>query len=307
MISKLLVFILIFLFSSRCGLPFLRKESQSTHWEDLEAKYSKYAELSPKGQDHWLSDLEECDALLFYSLAHAGLANDPADLRDFERSPGEMLRRPDVASRCGSSISRDMLLGVFVHAYVYKDLELLERIWEYGSGHMWKMGMVYDINADNLGKVMLSPQLIGLLARLIYHLGGDNHEISRALPAFYTYAGGGFRDHLNLLQIYLEGRIAEQLSEKQVEYLRKLVAENTGNTLSQALLHQYTDGNMSIPINQLLDIWPDNRLPNSEEDWKEPWRPQRADSDAGLRPGLPRIEHSGGDFLFISAIILEKI
>jgi hypothetical protein len=81
----------------------------------------------------------------------------------------------------------------------------------------------------------------------------------------------------------------------------KLALDNPNNPL-----HQFLDGNEDRAIDILLNTFPNDRLPTSS-DWCTDWYLSESPDGAGLVPCPERNRiHSGGDFLFITRLILER-
>lgn len=268
--------------------------------DELSARTAEYRSLAPHNWDV----SRECDALLFVSLQQVGL-NEPGDVEMAESESGKWNRlpRPDYAAECSSDISRDMLTGVFVWAWEFRRLDVLERMWAYGESHDWVMGEERKPGLQN--RVRMLPGTQGLLAELIATLGGESHWERKLLNVTPLSTEAGFQSHLTLLQIHLRGEMHNGLSAGELDSLREILWHMAGNPLAHALLHKYTDGDQSVATNLLLSIWPAGRLP-TQRDWSEEWRTQRSDGDTGLQPGDSDVPHSGGDFLFVSRVILGR-
>ena len=256
----------------------------------LAERYDLYHSLAPRG---WAVE-GSCDALLFVSLG------EPGPLEEASPSPGRWLRRPTIAG-CSSDISRDMFMGLFLYIWKFQRLDLALDIWDYGRAHNWKMGRE---TKDVENRTILLPSTIGLLASLIYSLGGPDYP-ERHIPAVWNVEPG-YVSHLTLLHIMLRGRIHGGLTEQELDTLRAIRRHMSLNPLVHALIHRYTDGDQSEATRLLLEIWPADRLP-TKADWSEPWRLQRSDGDTGFGPGSGDHVHPGGDFLLAAAIVLGRI
>lgn len=306
--TLLLTFLLILAAYGCSSLPGYKPSKTTSPTAELQDRWNRYYELakaSPHtGEGDWVED-DNCDALLFNSLLQVG-SGLPIDieLAQSSRTEGRWYRNPSHTG-CSSDISRDMLIGLLVWAYHNERLDILEGLWDYGSSNAWKMGRELSGRTDT--RTILTPNLIGLLARAIYNLGGEKHLARHTAPSYKVVPG--YKSHLIMLQILLDGRIAEGITEEQLEALESIAAESPENALAQALLHKYTDGDQTIATKLLLDKWPVDRLPNTERDWCDHWRVQRADGDSGLQPCRDGEyqEHSGGDLLFTAGLILGRV
>lgn len=282
-----------------CGTIPPAKRIESPPRVTLESQHAFYKSIVQRGWDHWTVDPDECDALLFMSLTHVGLADTEAPIEEAELEPGRFARRPDV-EQCSTTISRDMLTGLFLYIQHYRRLDMAERIWEYGQNHNWIMGTSKTV--EGMAAVYLSPNMIGWLARIIYYLGSVDHP-ERKLPALY-FDTPGYANHLNMLQIWGEAQLAGGIGRLELSLLEKIITASPKNALAQALYHKYTDGDQRVATGMLLSTYPADRLP-TRGDWCEEWRPQRADGDSGFQSCTPpERQHSGGDFLFVSSIVL---
>lgn len=291
---------LLVLFSA-CGRPNEEQETQQP-LDALRDQYSLYLSLAPGNWSPWD---QECDSLLFASLQNT------AERRIFdvekarELPSGQWHRRPDwTACESGprdSTISRDMFVGLFVYSLNNNRLDLLEQVWDYGVAHNWKMG---SDNVELETRTQFTPGMIQLLAKLIAHLGGKRHEVELAIPQIYG-SEPGFPSHLTMLHIYMSGKMDGNISSLQLSALKSISEHSPNNPLLRALLGKYTDGDQSRTL-ELLQLWPRDRLP-TDSDWQADWRTQRADGDPSFAPGTDSITHSGGDFLFVAAILLGYI
>lgn len=295
MLKRLLASLLLLL--TACGTPGRSDpKATSSATADLEARYSLYHSLAPRG---WDSN-SGCDALLFVSLLQAGLG-EQGPVEQAQGSPGRWYRNDSLAASCSSDVSRDMFMGLFVWIWQFKRLDVAEEIWAYGQANNWKMG---EERKDFDNRAVFTPVTIAALADLIHALGGEDHG-ERHIPRVYNVQPG-FVSHLTLLQLYLRGETKGGLTEGEIDVLRAIRQHMSLNPLVHALLHRYTDGDQTAATSLLLSIWPSERLPTST-DWSEIWRPQRSDGDPGLQPGYGDEPHSGGDFLFVAALVLGKL
>jgi len=293
-----------------CGKPGTKYPDQVTltPTEELAARYDLYKQIAPKG---WAVS-KECDALLFTSLQRIGTIDASEEGGAIEQamgSPGQWFRLPSLVEDrtvCSSDISRDMFMGLLSYIYEFKRLDLAEQIWEYGEKNSWKMGEERKEGLQN--RVQFMPSTIGLLAQIMYALGGEDHA-ERYYSQIESYSTQpGYVSHLTLLHIRLVGKINGEISEGELEVLSKILKHMQQNPLAHALYHKYTDGDQTEATRLLLSIWPKDRLPTGA-DWHEEWRTQRSDGDSGLLPSNTKQDtvHSGGDFLFAAAIILGYI
>lgn len=296
-------FLMLLVMLVACGRPGDNpSQPTSNPTEQLSAKYNLYKSLAPTDG---FKSAGTCDALLFATLFNVG-SGEEGSLLDAQGQPGQWFRLPGLKSDptlCSSDISRDMFMGLLTYIWHFKKLSMAQDIWEYGYNHNWQMGQERKPLET---RTVFTPPMIGLLAEIIYHLGGEDHPERYFSDAMVYNTDPGFVSHLTLLHLALRGSINKGLADKEVESLRLILRHMSGNPLAQALYHKYTDGDQSIATNLLLTVWPADRLPTTS-DWSEEWRTQRSDGDSGLLPGEGGHTHSGGDFLFAAALVLGKI
>lgn len=310
MLNRIILF-LASLLAIACGKQDVHQSvSSSSDLSEVETRLVTYRNLAPTG---WVSS--SCDALLFASLQAVGQGQE-FDIEAAQGELGQWFRKPEQVQNheiCSSDISRDMFHGVLVYALKFQKLQLVEDIWTYGSQHNWKMGQerkietVGPITGKINNRTIMTPQMIGLLAEVIYHLGGKDHAERhyRSLEVYNVQPG--FTSHLTLLKVYLRSQMYNALDPRDMTALTAISLHMNNNPLVHALFHAHTDGDQSRAIDLLLSTWPANRLPTTR-DWTEEWRLQRSDNDSGLQPGDSTEEHShsGGDFMFVASYLLNR-
>lgn len=300
--------IALILLASNCGRQDM-PERDLTLAEKLSRKYQEYQLLARDQQDPVTGFVysDDCDSLLFSALT--GTVVGPIDIRaaESDEESGKWFRRDRDHNYCydrdlkrGTDISRDMFTGLIYYAITWERRDILEGIFEYGKENNWIMGRERDpFETRNI----LSPNLIGLVARGIYFLGGESHS-ERLLPKTYD-TQPGFPSHLSMIRMLSEARISGGLGWYARGKLREILKHMGNNPLPHAILGHYTrDGeHLDKAAKLLLETWPDGRLPTSD-DWCEQWRIQRSDGDTGFQPCSEFQTHSGGDFLLAAAITL---
>lgn len=296
MLQRILSLVLV---SALLGCGYLRKEPEPTvsPVDTLGQVYRIYSSLSG---EH--GPVLGCDALLYNSLT-AVARNEPIAIESYRDSLGawHRLPGPDYSASCSSSISRDMLLGLLTYIWHFQRLDLAVQLWNYGKDHAWIMGVERKFGDT---RTLMSPQMIGLLATVIYALGGADHP-ERHIPQIYT-SEPGFVSHLSMLSIRLNAEIYGGVDPYQLATIRDILRHMTQNPLAQALYHKYQNGDQTVATALLLSTWPALRLPTNE-DWCAVWRTQRSDGDESFLPcSEPRL-HNGGDFLFAAALVLELL
>lgn len=306
--SLLLIITLLF---TGCGRPGDKPETHLSVREQLEQRRSEYLTLLPDVQgEAGFVDADHCDSVLFSGLmASSGIDSIDVEAAEDDAKPGRWYRRPVTEPECysigasRSTISRDMLLGVMWWAWAEKRLDVLERMWSYGEARDWFMG---DDSAGGF-HTQLGP-LIPLLAREILALGGEDHWAWRRIPLASESDEGktDFEAHLQVLQIMLNAEVSYGVTEKGLARLREQAERQPGNPLFQYALHAWTDGQLDVAANLLLNeqYWPTGRLPTSADRCSN-WVLER-DSGADWEPCDAGRTHSGGDLLFTSWLILRS-
>lgn len=300
---------LLILSLAGCGTKHSAHPS-STPLDSLRGRQQVYMDLAPNQRDaDGFIYTNECDSLLFSALEASVPGLGPINIEAAANpdTPGIWYRRPISTGSCydsdpigGSDISRDMLIGLITYANAHHRLDIVEGLWQYGSTHLWKMGRDHAVDS----RTILTPNLIGLLARVIEHLGGERHP-EVVLPELYS-TEPGFVSHLTMLCILLEGSVHGSIDSSELKALQTIQSQEPNNALANALLHRYTDGDQSVAV-ALLQAWPADRLPNTT-DWCEEWKQQRDDQSTSLPPCPDRVRtFSGGDFLFVLAVLDSAI
>lgn len=277
--------------------------------KDLSNKHNKYLELIKTVQDKsGFIQSDECDSLLFSGLVGCvpGVKVNITDARDDE---GMWQRRPTHLPSCydgspnATTISRDMLMGLAWYAWKNKCLDISEQVVKYALKHNFIMGK--SVSKQNLfAKCMITPGLLATYAEISYRLGGPNRWWLRWIPQIESKSVKGFQAHLCMLHCILRKELTGKLPKRIEDVVLYHAQRESKNPLFQYAIENYTSA-----IAVLLDskLWPDEALP-TRSDRKEAWLLQR---DYGLdwQPTAdnPTKVHSGGDFLFVSSLILQKI
>jgi hypothetical protein len=278
--------------------------------EKFKVKYDNYLEWSKALQDeHGFVESGECDSLLHTSLY--SIANPNVNIEAAQESRGVWLRRP-VDKPCyangqdlgaSSTISRDMLVGLYWHIWYYKRLDLAEGLWAYGSDHTWKMG------EGAASKVLLTPNMIFSLSRIIGDLGGGDHWVS--IVPQWLFPTGGYAAHLDVLSVLLEGRVEGEIPDKHMQLLKGHNNDWGGvNALYSYAAHKYVDGNYTEALSTLLDEkwFPNDRLPNGSDRYTtNVWSESPGSNGLQGYPDQTSRLHSGSDLLFVGKLILEEM
>lgn len=159
---------------------------------------------------HGFVETDKCDSLLFSAMI-ASVGFD-VDILAAENSPGEWYRRPTSYPECWSvgqsrsTISRDMLLGLYWYAWSTKNVDILYRLWDYGVENNWVMGDGRLNGADTI----MNTAMISTLAQMIYKLDGRDLQtnlfsniVSRHLPVTWSVSDKPFVNRLSAMHILL--------------------------------------------------------------------------------------------------------
>lgn len=296
-----LLFILILLVG--CGGKGHAPKPPLNAEDRLKNQYDLYLSLIGGRQDqHGFINTNHCDSTLFSGLI--GAAGADVDMTAAEVEEGKWLRRPTSYEECfgagksRSTISRDGLLGVMWWAYVHDRLDVLERMYAYGEANSWVMG---EGRYGGVDSVML-PAYISLLAQLIERMGGQPHSVTSLFPESLADCEA-YSCHIQTLRILLRNNVGD----KELAVLKSTTEKYPENALFSAAYHRYTDGNYSEAIALLNHYYPVAKLPTSQE-LCEFWPMQQNGGDDNWEACPERNEvHSGGDFLFTAAVILDKL
>ena len=126
---------------------------------------------------------DKCDSLLFSALAAVGM-QEKIDILAARNEEGQWFRTPAkdclATGRSGSTISRDMFMGLFWYMFTFNEQDMINELWEYGEAHEWLMGEGSDIIAT-LGRAQWAPSTIALLAEIRFHVNGIDNS-ARNVP-----------------------------------------------------------------------------------------------------------------------------
>lgn len=308
---------------------------------NLSAKVKLYKELIKKQQDPFAGFIEHkhCDSLLFSGLVGC-VPGVEVDITRAQETPGRWLRKPDYLGSCynpelphnqlsfwqrfklaykgykntkdftvaqklllkhGSTISRDMLLGLAYISYYTKRLDLSEAVIKYALANWGVMG------EGNESRINIMPSLFSTFCWISYKLGGPSRAWARWIPADFGGKVKGFQAHLQVLHILLRRDLTGKLPKKDYETLKNHRIREPMNPLFRIGVSDYLTA-LSILSDERL--WPAERLP-TELDRKAPWIIERdygADwlGIKGEGKGYKASTHSGGDFLFLHWLLMKN-
>jgi hypothetical protein len=134
-----------------------------------------------------------------------------------------------------------MITGILLGLQASGDEKSVLRLYQYGESHDWIMGYPEWY----ISRVLLRPNGVTLMARILHHLSGGERDYSiRLMPVVYGPVQADYEQHLLLLSRIIERKaggpqygaeIAEQILAKSApkDALAQAVA---GNYLGAALL-----------------------------------------------------------------------
>lgn len=248
---------------------------------------------------------EACDSLLFTGLVAATVPDIAVDLTAARDAGGAWHRRPLSLPECypefsGSSISRDMLVGVLWYAWRTKRLDIAEQLLSYGHAHGWVMG------AGPYSRTYVMPGLQSTIAEVVYRLGGHNDAALRSFPQVYGDADG-YELHLQVLLILLRGELTGNIGDWALEKLQTAFTSNQRNALYAYAHAKWVSGDYAPAYAALADAnyFPPDRLPSTKKYCAE-WLWQRdLGADWQPCPSENSKEHSGADWLFVYGLLAE--
>lgn len=236
--------------------------------EQLQEEYESELQRADSLEDEngWLNG-EDCDGMIWTGKYASVRGVDGVDIEvtEFADQPGRFGRRPpprcwnpeegDVGAK--STWSRDMAVGGFLPwAWRTKNLKALQRHVKYGKKANWKMG---EPLAD--GRVIYTPQLIGLVYEVIYALGGEDNP-SRAWPSTYPKLKG-YEAHLQTMSIWLRCSVKAGDGEdhgKISKVMKKRLEENF-KAEPKSALYAYVLGLFTGDMGPALDLLLDPKKP----------------------------------------------
>ena len=231
----------------------------------LEARRAQYLALTPSVQDgDGYVDTDHCDSVLHTALLGAGEVG-IENMAAARSLTGQWFRRPLTYDEClasgqsRSSFSRDMVTGLLWYWYTARDWRAAEQFYAYAGEHNLKIGDS-DGTIEGLSRVFMSPDLMALLAEVIYRTGGPNHLATRNLATRHSPDVVGFLAHTEVLQAILWRQLTGRYSKSESAAIANHVARRPENAL-----FQYAAGNRDEAARLLLTQHPEGRLPTSAD------------------------------------------
>lgn len=196
----------------------------------------------------------------------------------------------------GSTISRDMLLGLAYYCYYQKKPEIALKVIMGAAKSFGQMGKGDPFRTG------IRPLLFITFCLILYKIGGRKYKFLKPLTLLsYFPASGklsGYQSHLEVLHILLRRDIIG-IGNKQKQALISYSQRQPQNPLFQYAVGR-KDRAEAILMNNRL--WPESRLPTSKERSEE-WLIQR-DNGKDWKPDSRKTKyHNGADFLFMHWLI----
>jgi hypothetical protein len=269
-------------------------------------------------------ETKKCDSLLFSSLYWAAGMNVNITMAQDKHTPGRWYRRSWRYPQCypqfsGSTISRDMLIGLMVGAFFQSDFVILLDLHRYGRKRCWLMGegMFTRIHFGSslealLAKCMLHPKFSKYYKKLSLYERA-RMRVSALKPITYSKGLSGYQAHLQtlvaILKIFAQGGYTDEdtkalLFEPDYNFsnlLATIVAASDPkyydfNDISSLAISKVSPMGILNKVQGLLSHYPADRLPHSSDvstHWVwEDSEPVCSDDDSD-------VTHSGGDILFL--------
>lgn len=203
----------------------------------------------------------------------------------------------NIMSYKGSTISRDMLVGLAWYAWHNKRLDIAESVVSCAMKNWGVMG------EGDYARINIMPGLFATFCWISYRLGGPSRAWARWIPADNGAKLDDYQAHLQILHILLREELAGK-SGKFDSIKAYHAARQPNNPLFQSAVGQDLKA-LELLTNERL--WPSDRLPQAV-DRKTQWIPQRDEGDDWKSvKGLDGFKHhSGGDFVFLYWLITRK-
>ena len=251
-----------------------------------------------------------CDGALFTSL-HSLLCSYVTVVQfEDEKNPGKLCR--DAECRCfygdwesKAGFSKDMAIAFQLALAVHPDLDLVDRVIEYGEKNAW---VVCDaVNEVEKGsKCIMSPKIIGRW----YDLQGRKKLVSQTTGEGEAIGlNTEFQAHLDIISIMSESELYGAISPTSKRTLKEQWKRVKANGLFHASYSRFVDNSQGeIAARALLEKFPSDRLPNNRDDWCDPYPEQRdpSDKDWAPCPNETFKEHPATDFIFTAWILLNE-
>lgn len=272
----------------------------------LRKKLQLYQELIQSHKDqHGFIMHNHCDSLLYTGLF--SVASNDMDIRAARDEDGYWYRRgidcPCYPNGSKSTISRDMMLGLYWYLWEHRKLNLAESILGHAKRNNYVMGL------GDPARLLMMPAGEATLAEICNQLGGNKRWFTRRQMQNWPLSLEGYEIHLLVQHVLLRGNILGQIPANAYKALGHYASQNPHNPLHTFAHASFSDGNMNETARLLLqeNLWPAKQLPTSANR-KNDWIISRDDGD-NWQPSAkqPPDEHPGADFIVIAHQILRGL
>jgi hypothetical protein len=200
----------------------------------------------------------------------------------------------------GSTISRDMILGLAWYAYHNKRLDISEGVIKYALKNWGVMGK------GDPARVNIMPSLFSTFCWISYRLGGPSRPWARWIGVGTNKKLKDFQAHLQVLHILLREKLNP--GGRQWGAFAEILTAHAKRQPNNPLF-AYAVGDYDKAFRLLSDplLWPPKRLP-TRGDRKESWVVQR-DYGSDWKPSteFPNKIHSGADFIFCYSLLSGEL
>lgn len=273
----------------------------------LEVKLHRYKLLIKKHQNkHGFIMHEHCDSLLYTGLF--SVAANGIDISAARDDAGYWHRRnlefSCYPNRSKSTISRDMMLGLYWYLWEHKDASLAESVLRHAKNNNYVIGL------GDPARLLMMPGGEATLAEICHKLGGKNRWLTRHQKQSWSKGLKDYEIHLLVQHALLRGNVVGHINNSAFKALRHYANKNSHNPLYTYAHSVFSDGDMNHTVELLLqeNLWPSDRLPTSH-DRRSDWVISR---DAGHdwephEDTWRNEEYSGADFITVAHQILRNL
>lgn len=248
-----------------------------------------------------------CDSLLFDALGKIG--GQSVSLYKF-RSGKKWFRTQShdcfKDGRSKSTVSRDMLKGVILAAYWYKEKKLLQDTVDHLRSADWMAGDAVD-KATKMGRCFVTPSLRADMCEALYRLGGSDLPLIRSTPVCVSKNQTNYKQHLEALTILTSDIVRGGITEQMRDAIEHYDTEYSLNALWNYLYERYIFGGGNETYDLLMNeaFWPNDKLPTSH-DRKAKWLFERDYNEYKGDTLAPKQVYPGTDFCFVASLLLRQ-
>lgn len=283
------IFSILILFFS-CGK---KEENEPIKDISLEAKSKLYCELSKGIYEKQKYVVDECDGAGFTALYAVACPQNKVDISVFQNKEGKMFRNPKhdcFPKNSASEFSKDHVLMSMVAWHELHRNDLANKFKKFVDKNKLKFCEGKDV-VTTTSRCILSTTLYFLLSKI-------SHSSSNLRQENANLIKDGFEGHLDVIGIWLDGKVNGGISEVQKQKIKKYAEKEQLNALYQSVAYRY--GLRSIEdVNKSFysKRFPDDRLPTNTEYCTE-YLFQRDSNSKDWQPCADKKVHTGTDFVF---------